>query len=54
MYSQKDLQMLKEHRKQLLREAQNQRLARSAQPGRQQHSNRQARSLLTRVWSLFL
>ena len=53
MYSQKDLQMLKEHRKQLLREAQNQRLARSARSERQQHSNRQASRLLARVWSMF-
>jgi hypothetical protein len=53
MYSEKDVQMMKEHRKQLLREAQNHRLARSAQPGRQQRPNRRANSLLARVWSLF-
>jgi len=53
MYSEKELQMMKEHQKQLLREAQNHRLARSARPAQPQRSNRQASRLLARVWSLF-
>lgn len=53
MYSEKELQMMKEHQKQLLREAQNHRLARSARPAQPQRSNRRANSLLARVWSLF-